>query len=189
MNNESVTEYQDGAVIRLQKLFGENNVLKEWDVGKKSRDSLTRDLYCPRVDIAVGPFNIDRNLEKNNKMINSVYSNFLPLIEIWRENSDIKNIELRPHDNPRCFLVIEIENKSSRKHRIGSILNASAIGKIGIIVAWDDKVMISLSKIRRYLNFLKDVRKLSEDAFQNVMVIERDVFLRTLKQQRHLTEA
>jgi hypothetical protein len=81
--------------------------------------------------------------------------------------------------NPRCFLAIEIENTGTRKSRLGSIINASAIGKIGIVVAWNNEVLRELEKIEDYLRFLREVGKIPE-AFRNVMFIRKDQFRHVL---------
>jgi len=56
--SKEVEEYQELVCNSLQRIFGETNVKKEWNVAKDSRDDFTRELYYPRLDIAIGPFNI-----------------------------------------------------------------------------------------------------------------------------------
>jgi hypothetical protein len=166
--------------VELKRIFGENNVIREWNVAKNSMDQLTRELYCPRVDFAVGPFNIDLNLEYNNSLINSAYESFGDLLQRLKLASDPMNEQFSANQNPRCFLVIELENKTSRKHRLGSLYNASAIGKIGVVVAKNAQVYSSLVKIRKYFEFLKNVWK-SPYAPKNIMILTEFDFLRVLR--------
>jgi len=174
-----MTSNSDEVFIRLKQVFGKENVVKEWNVAKSSKDAYTRELYCPRVDFAVGPFNIDANIEYNNRLIKEAYQKYRKLLKLLKTRSD--NRALEPNENPRCFLVIEVEHKSSRKHRLGSIVNASALGKIGIIVASNQRVFESLVKIRRYLEFLERVRK-TRSAPENVMIITQENFLKSFRE-------
>ncbi|MGB9809474.1 MAG: hypothetical protein ACPLSA_05470 [Caldanaerobacter sp.] len=164
----------------LKQIFKGYDVVREWDVARDSQDGFTRELYCPRVDFAVGPFNLDANIDYNNRLIEEAYQKYKSLLELLKSRSDSKDKVLKPNENPRCFLVIEIEHKSSRKHRLGSIVNASALGKIGIIVASDQKVFESLVKIRKYLEFLDHVQK-TRCAPENIMIITKENFLEILR--------
>jgi len=95
----------------------------------------------------------------NNRLIEESYQKYRELLELLESKSDIKDSALEPNKNPRCFIVIEVENKNSRKHRLGSLVNASALGKTGIIVASSDRVFTSFVKIRKYLAFLNQAQK------------------------------
>lgn len=66
---ENPVSDQNEMFAQLKRLFGDDNVFKEWDVAKNSKDAYTRELYCPRVDFAVGRFNIDANIDYNNRLI------------------------------------------------------------------------------------------------------------------------
>jgi len=44
---------------------------------------------------------------------------------------------------------------------LGDIINASSIGKIGIIIPWDDKAFNAFERIKNYLDFIKTVKKTS----------------------------
>jgi hypothetical protein len=178
---ESLVSNSDEMFARLKRLFGNENVTREWDVAKNSKDAYTRELYCPRVDFAVGPFNIDANIDYNNTLIEEAYRKHGKLLELLKSRSDSEDKALKPNENPRCFLAIEVEDKSSRKHRLGSIVNASALGKIGIIVASNERVFESLVKIRKYLEFLEKVRK-TRNAPENVLIITRENFLKSLRE-------
>jgi hypothetical protein len=170
---------QNEIFTQLKRVFGDKNVIKEWDVAKNSKDAYTRELYCPRVDFAVGPFNIDTNIDYNNRLIEESYQKYRELLELLESKSDIKDSALEPNKNPRCFIVIEVENKNSRKHRLGSLVNASALGKIGIIVASSDRVFTSFVKIRKYLAFLNQAQKI-EIFPKNVMIITKENFMKSL---------
>ena len=162
----------------LGQLFRKDNVIPEWDVAKNSMDAYTRSLYCPRVDFAVGPFNIDANVHQNQRLINEMYEKHMRFIEQLKSKSDKRSRELSLNKNPRCFLAIEIENKTSRKHRLGSLVNASVLGKVGIILAWNPKVFQSFVKILNYLEYAESVGK-QRYGIQNALIVEKEDFFET----------
>jgi len=174
---------QNDTLIELERVFGRHNVIEEWDVAKNSSDAFTRKLYCPRVDYAIGPFNIDAHIIDNNKSIIEASEKYGELVQRFKLVSDRANSILEANPNPRCFLAIELEDKTSRKHRLGSLINASAIGRIGIIVASNDEVFSSFVKIRSYLDFLLDVGK-TRYAPKNVLILREGDFLEALKRDR-----
>ena len=163
-------KYQDKITKLLSKIFGEVGVEKEWDVAKNSQDDFTKDLYCPRIDIAVGPFNITRDVENNVGTINNALGQFPSFIEGLEQISCIPLEEY--NENPRCLIAIEIEKRGTRKHMLGDIINASSIGKFGIIVPWDDKAHSAFERIKRYLDFIKTVKKTSY-APKNLLIIRK----------------
>jgi len=181
VTKESRVSSDDEIFAQLKQLFGHENVIPEWDVAKNSEDECTREQYCPRVDFAVGPFNIDTNINHNNMLIERAYRRRRRLLELLKSQSNSEDKDLEPNENPRCFLAIEVENKSSRKHRLGSIVNASALGKIGIIVASNERVFESLVKIGKYLEFLERARK-TRSAPKNVIIVTRESLLKSLRQ-------
>jgi hypothetical protein len=61
--------------------------------------------------------------------------------------------------NPRCFLAIEIENRVSRKHLMGGIINAVSLGYLGVLIGWTDEKVKALFRARSYLYFLESVDK------------------------------
>lgn len=173
---------QDEIVTRLKQIFGDSEVKPEWDVAKDSEDAYTRKLYCPRIDVAVGPFNIDRNIFFNNRRITEAYERHRTLIKRMKSVSDVPNQNMVLNENPRCFLAIEIENRSSRKHRLGSMVNASAMGKIGIILAANSSAFKSIVKIREYLKFVESVGKAKYNP-RNLIIVLVDDFLDILEKK------
>jgi hypothetical protein len=165
----------------LEEVFGKENVISEWDVAKNSRDALQRGLqYCPRIDFAIKPLNIDRRIEKNQRSINHAYRHFENLIHAFKRNSHAFG-QWALNENPRCFLAIEYENRTTTKHRLGSLINAGAIGKVGIVVAMNTKVYRSYERILKYLEFLQQQRKMNV-LRNNYVVIERDRFETVLRE-------
>lgn len=200
----------------LIHVFGESNVLYEWNVGQNSRDYLQYlRQYCPRVDFAVKPLNIsddDGEISIANGMINDACAFYKRLIDSLRskdeelerafnlsEASDAERLRLEriffafePNENPRCFLVIEKEKETEQKPVLGSIVNASALGKIGIMVADDsdnDKrsQYRRLIKIRKYLRFTTIVKKTGKVA-NNSIVLPKEEFLHILRNHPNFDE-
>lgn len=146
------------------------NVIKEWDVGKNSRDALNRNIYCPRVDIALGPFNTSR--EQNELMGNENIANqFITLLR--RKNMVPVNFEY--NYNPRCSIAIEIEASGSRKHMLGDIANASILGKLGIIIPTSNEKKYQFDRIKGFIDFATSVGKL-EYTFRNYIIISVEEF-------------
>jgi len=180
----NVQKYQDKACNYLCNIFGQENVKKEWDVAKDSQDALTRKLYCPRLDIAVGPFNTDGNVQNNIDRIKNIVTakrdfidNILQLSE--PPLTDIDSFLQLKNKNPRCFLAIEIEKSGSRKHMLGDIANVSILGSIGIVVPFNDKKLNAFKRIKKYVDFAARVGK-SSAVFRNVLIIKKEKFLRAI---------
>lgn len=170
----------DRTLSILEEAFGKGNVIEEWDVAKESRDAFQRNLqYCPRIDFAVKPLNIDRNINYNNRLINQAYEEHRVLIDTLKQKG-LTLSRWTTNANPRCFLAIEYENKTNTKHRLGSLINAGAIGKVGILVALNAKVYRSYDRILNYLEFLQQNKKLNEIQ-GNFIVIKRRSFEKNLR--------
>jgi hypothetical protein len=75
--------------------------------------------------------------------------------------------------NARCFIAIDIENQSSRKHLMGSAINAGALGRIGVAVGWDQQKVNQFVRMRRYLRLLSSLGKNSFST-ANLLVLHRE---------------
>lgn len=182
----TVKRYQETTTRALKNIFGESSVWKEWDVAKGSRDSFTRELYCPRLDIAAGPFNTDGNVERNNRKILRAVSANKRLIRRLFECSENKTGNLayflaNKNRNPRCLLSIEIENSGSSKHMLGNVANVSIIGLIGIVVPFNEKKLSLCKRIKNYVAFATEAEKIRA-SFKNVLIISKNQFLSVLNE-------
>lgn len=177
MGEETTTISEKDVQNLLCEIFGDDDVIPEWDVAKNSRDAYTRSLYCPRVDFAVKPLNIDANLDWNNEQINRTYNMFQWLIGELKSKSNKKRKNLELNENPRCFLVVEIENETDPKWLLGTIVNSSALGKVGIVIAWNPRVFRSLLRIVKYLEYIESVGKAKYSGFvRNVLIVKKEDF-------------
>ncbi|HMO33715.1 MAG TPA: hypothetical protein PKE07_12040 [Lacibacter sp.] len=144
--------------------------------------------YSPRVDIAVGPFSIvagqNQTQVYNQLVVNENVQSFIrQLYNIHIENIGLEvnnEITIPPFEdlinrnqNARCFLAIEIENENSKKHIMGSLINAASLGRIGIGVAYSEKTMRTFIRIMNYLGFLRRVEKNTYDT-TNFLIISKD---------------
>lgn len=144
--------------------------------------------YSPRVDIAVGPFSIVAGQNQthvyNQLVVNENIQSFIrQLYEIHIKNIGLEvnnEITIPPfqdlickNQNARCFLAIEIENENSKKHIMGSLINAASLGRIGIGIAYSEKTMRTFIRIMNYLGFLRRVEKNTYDT-TNFLIISKD---------------
>jgi len=139
----------------LQNVFGDGNVIAEWGVGNESQDALQRGLqYCPRIDFAIKPLNTTRNWAENRLRMRAAKQNYHQFFQDLKYIG-LSNSNWNENNNPRCFVAIEYENKTTTKHRLGSLINACALGNVGIVVAVNDKTYRSYERIIKYLEFLQ----------------------------------
>lgn len=174
-------EFTQTLITKLETVFSSEQIIKEWDVAKESGDTFDRQkYYTPKVDIAVGPFNIDQKLELNNKKIESFVDeykeNFLSWLYKISHLGDYEYVSYGDfldvlNKNPRCFLAIEIENTKDPKRSLGDIVNASAMGKIGIVIPLGNDKYEMFIRIKKYFHYLKRVGKLDGN-FRNILIIE-----------------
>jgi len=169
-------ESDDKIEDALNRKFRE--VKKEWNAAKDSQDAYNREeMYSPRLDFAVGPFNIvGRTTQEKRMEIERTVAEFAPFIQNLKTRSVFPNSSLRPNSNPRCFLAIEIENTTSRKHRLGGIFNASMLGAYGIILAPDKDELDALRRLMNYVDYLEDVGKMGK-AWRNAIIMTKKSFL------------
>lgn len=169
-------EYQTILKGKLERIYPE--VLTEW-----SSMSGNSNVYSPRVDLAVGPFATNRRyIEEYDDLMTESRVFIESLLFKHNENLAAFNLETENNHfeqlfdfnkNARCFLCIEIENKVSRKHLIGGLVNASALGRIGILIPWTPEKLKAFLKLRNYLKFLGRVGK---NTFKtaNVLILTKD---------------
>lgn len=150
-------------------------VEKEWSVTKNATDAFFTqvDVYAPRLDVAVGPFNIEEG-NKANEIKNAFVHN-----APQRLKDLVRSAELRENGNPRCTLAIEVVYSGSSKHILGDITNASMMGLYGFVVA-SSSTFDKLKRIFEYSKVIKRVGKAPEDLFSNVCVISDEKFLKLL---------
>ena len=176
-------EYQDNLYISLRSKLSELEIKNEWIAFPESTKH-----YSPRVDIAIGPFSIyQQNIDEYDRLINqgnirsflrSLYDCHKDNIAIECQNEnhiEIPNFEelLIKNRNARCLLAFEIENRNSRKHIMGSLINAASLGRIGIGIAYSENTLKTFIRILKYLQFLKQVEKNTYDT-TNFLIITKE---------------
>jgi hypothetical protein len=157
----SGSAFQSFAKPRLERYF--EDVRREWSSSLGATDSLRRDVqrYAPRVDLAVGPFNVAPG------RADITVEMLPPTLRHWFDG-------MRPNDNPRCLLAIEVVYSGSAKHMLGDLLNASALGLFGLVVCHESK----LAKVKRNREYAIELASLGKipTLFQNVRVVSFSAF-------------
>lgn len=158
----SATTYQRAAQAALTRYFADVRV--EWSVVKDATDALAADLkvYAPRVDIAIGPFNVAQGRDER--------------IDVTLLPPRFRNLfdGLEPNRNPRCLLAIEVVYSGSSKHVMGDMLNASALGLFGLVVG-TDKMMPKVHRIGQYVERISKLEK-SPELFANLASLSTTEF-------------
>ncbi len=189
---EETADYCKQLFHELERIFGQDQVKSEWDVAKDSGDDFNRDLYCPRLDLAVGPFNITREIDHNTDAITKFISNNNELIKsLVRvaevQNIDVTDFETRFNHNARCGLAIEVENSGSSKIMLGDLLNASIMGAIGIVVPLNETNRRSFIRLVRFVDFAVKVGK-TREIVSNVLIMDAHKFMQILCSTRGLLD-
>lgn len=176
-------EYQTYLKNKLIEKFPQLDINEEW----RAFSGLGYQ-YCPRVDVAIGPFStqpgetkiIDYNRLLRDANIDfflkKVYNIHLQNIgDEWMNEIIIPEYDLliRKNQNARCLIALEIENTSTKKHIMGSLVNSASLGRIGIGVAFNESVMRTFLRIMNYLAFLKRVEKNTYDT-TNFLIITKE---------------
>lgn len=181
----TATEYQNLTIPLLSDKLQGLEVVGEWRAFRGVNYQ-----YSPRVDIAVGPFSVapyeNQTAEYNRILRNENVDRFLKRIydchvenigDEWLNEIQIPEFDflIRKNQNARCFLSIEIENSSTRKHIMGSMINAASLGRIGIGIAYNESVKRTFIRILNYMAFLKRVEKNTYDT-TNFMILTKEQF-------------
>jgi hypothetical protein len=176
-------EYQNIILSLIQAKLDGLEVNNEWTAFTGYHNH-----YSPRVDIAVGPFSIVAGQNQTHCYDQLAATENIRLFFRKLYNIHIQNIGLEVNNeiiippfedliyknqNARCFLAIEIENENSKKHIMGSLINAASLGRIGIGVAYTDKVMRTFIRIMNYLGFLRRVEKNTYDT-TNFLIVSKE---------------
>lgn len=163
------TEYQKHLFEKVSKVF--DVVEYEWRAFKTG----DKHKYGPRLDIAVGPFNNEdapENLTYRyneivheglvNRFLRRAYDFHILNLDktIYEEVIHPGFLEvIERNQNARCLISFEIENKNTRKHIMGSVVNAASLGRVGIGIGFTRDVTETFLRILNYLSFLRNVEK------------------------------
>lgn len=137
-------------------------------------------LYSPRCDIAVGPFAFTCRYDENyNNLLNQRnIKAFLRILLQRSENRSSENVEnfirgcRNQNRNPRAFIVIEVEGSSCRNGKLilGSMVNASIMGQVGIIIPYKNN---TAQRVHTYINEMGNRGK-TPKIFMNLIVIKKE---------------
>jgi len=144
---------------------------------KHERQMRMEPIYSPTCDVAVGPFSFREG------SLNEIYNKLTKLDQIRGFIDDLQRRGLGSgyntalldlNKNPRCFIAVEVENTTARdvKHLLGSIINCSFLGKIGIVIVFDEYLKYA-QRLLEYLAFVKRVKKTEKSLFRNVFVVSK----------------
>ena len=165
---------------KLSQLFSDDLVKSEWSVRTAATDRVfDKSIYSPRLDIAVGPFNVTRD-RKNDDLAAIGEHAHHPFVRWLRDEVGRQNhggFYFNP--NPRCLLAIELEFSTSSKHILGGITNASLLGSIGVILG-PAKYIDKIRRISRYAARLRQVKKAHDDMFANIACFQIEDFMRLI---------
>jgi hypothetical protein len=154
-----------------------------------------RVMYGPVVDLAVGPFATERqHVSEYDRMAKQSAAMLASLLRLYRHNlrrfgSNLPAPTLhqlsRLNRNSRCFLAIEVEKgNTNMKYLTGSTVHAAALGRIGVLVAWNEERAQDLLSVREYFAALKGWGKNITDP-DNLLIVTRDQIRGALERTAH----
>lgn len=195
MEKQSVSRYQKKLFIKLLANF--KGMEHEWS----AFNTLPRKyLYAPRVDIAISPFNDNDDVPKEKKeLINKLVrqkeikrfieqchrhhlANLRKDLYEYANPASLEEV-LESNNKPRCLIAIEIENTNSKKHIMGSVVNAASLGKIGIGIAYSEEAYRAFLRIINYFAYLFAKEKGSYNT-ANFLVLRVEQFEEVLQETK-----
>ena len=179
-----VVRYQNEIERLMGLLIGADIPIQtEW------RSEFGNGIYSPRVDIAVGPFATtegERLIEQYDRMYGTYHELVNNLIDIHRQNTqeetsreEIYYRTMIINPNARCFMAIEVEKSGSRKHLMGDAVNATALGRIGIVVGWTPEMFRAFLNLKRYFDYLGSVGKNTFN-LGNLLIVDRNQLIEAI---------
>jgi hypothetical protein len=173
----NAAEYQERLRLDLQRIFPNEEVKKEWDTVKYDPHlSNHKDVYGPRVDIAVGPFNEYSRLDRGDDTTKRMWSHpFVKELTKGKREAGLRRKHLW-NSFSRCFMAIEIEFSGTSKHVLGSMINASVNGSIGIVVA-DRPNCDKAHRIFNYFLRLESFETMTLTTLGNLFIYDQEQFL------------
>ncbi|HEY0458752.1 MAG TPA: hypothetical protein VGC97_06325 [Pyrinomonadaceae bacterium] len=72
-------------------------------------------------------------------------------------------------------MAIEIEYNVSRKQLLGSTVNASVLGRLGVMIGWDAEKVNALVKLQVYWDYLRIVGKNTFET-KNLLILTPNQF-------------
>lgn len=161
----STKEYQEEIKEKLSKIL-----LLDTSIERRMK----MPSYSPRVDVAIPPFAFDQSYARDYKSLLKRNKVFLEKLKEKALN-DNQRVKFDKNPNPRCFIAIEIENSTDNnaKHMLGSIANASILGKVGIVIAMNSSNC--LKRINEYFDYITQAGKIKNE-FKNVLLISKKDF-------------
>jgi hypothetical protein len=175
MATPELNDYQQELCVLLRAAIPEHPVQAEWAAMVDENG-----LYSPRLDIAVGPFATHGIFGETYDALGTDHTELLEYL-FAAHSENIEALGLAPNAvpfevviqknwNARCWLAIEIENSVSHKHLMGGAINAAALGRVGLAVAWNEANLRKFVRMRDYLLFLTAVGKNSFDP-SNLLIL------------------
>jgi len=170
-------EYQHKVKRELERIYSGEEVEVQWYPfrGEGPRQ------YCPIVDVAVGPFATERRYETRYAELLEKTRAFVQCL-VEKHNHNVAEPEKTSfeaiayfNENARCLFCIEVEETGTRKHCLGDLVNASALGRIGLLIARSQKVLRIFVRQRVYLRYLADVGK-NTFKTNNALVLTEEQF-------------
>ncbi len=176
-----IKDYQKYCEDKLNNIYKE--VKTEWNSFGFSNNQ-----YSPRLDLAVGPFAINESFGVKYDLLMNEEKSKLFIDKLIEENDrnvkefgigSVFSLSNNINFNSRCFISIEIENKVSRKHILGGLINASSLGRLAVLVAWTPDKLKHFIKLKNYLNFLSSVKK-NSFVTDNILIVSKEQFANVL---------
>jgi len=173
----SASVFQKQAFALLKQAFSKDDVSSEFSIGTGATDVFAgAKRYLPRLDLAVGPFNISTERDVNSRLIRAKRDH--PLIQKVIIHAREQNArEFHENANPRCLLAIEIEFSGSPKLILGDFTNASMMGLVGLVIGPSSgHYMRQIRRVAEYVRTLRKLEKAPEHLFTNVACMDENEF-------------